>query len=355
VLIVFGPKEVLLNPMKYFRPFKVELLLLLLLFAMGCTNNPKKQASDSNAPSSEKPKLARTFNADTAYNFVVQQVAFGPRVPNTPAHVACADWMERTLKAYGATVIVQKAQIKDHKGQTLNIRNLIASFPTSKTDAPRVMVSAHWDSRPIADMDSRDKDKPIDGANDGGSGVAVLMEIARQLGQAKAKGEPMPQVAVDLMFWDAEDGGDPNLHDKDTYCLGAQYWANNPHSPGYKALWCINLDMVGASRATFPYEAFSRKSNPKLQNQVWRIAAELGYSAYFVPTEGLAITDDHQYIAEIAKIPSIDIIHMDTEGRSNFFEQWHTHDDNLGQISRETLGAVGQTVLEVLYREGKTS
>jgi Zn-dependent M28 family amino/carboxypeptidase len=200
-------------------------------------------------------------------------------------------------------------------------------------------------------MDNRDPESPIPGANDGGSGVAVLLEIARQLGLAKAGGKPLPVVSVDLMFWDAEDGGDPDLPEEDTYCLGSQHWARNPHVPGYKARWCINLDMVGAHGATFPLEGNSRKAAPKLLDQVWRTGADLGYGVYFLNQPVGEITDDHFYVTELANIPAIDIIHLDASGNSAFFDQWHTHDDNIGVISRETLNAVGQTVLEVLYRE----
>ena len=329
------------------------LLVLALLGSMAACKE-KRGSKPADSDTNKAPAVVRmspAFNPDTAYQHVVKQVSFGPRVPNTAAHTACAEWLEATLKRYGARVTVQRAQVKDHTGKLLNIRNLIASFDAAQPTAERVMVSAHWDTRPIADMDQRDPDSPIPGANDGGSGVAVLLEIARQLGIAKTTNKPLPAVAVDLMFWDAEDGGDPDLPEEDTYCLGSQYWGRNPHVPGYKARWCINLDMVGAQGATFPLEGNSRKAAPKLLEQVWRTAADLGYGVYFLNQPVGNITDDHYYVTEIAGIPAIDIIHLDASGRSAFFDQWHTHDDNIGIISRETLGALGQTVLEVLYRE----
>ncbi|MBL0020180.1 MAG: M28 family peptidase [Bacteroidetes bacterium] len=186
--------------------------------------------------------IAPEFSADTAYRFIEQQLAFGPRIPNTPAHVACAEWMVNQFKAYGAETMVQAAEIKDRSGKLIQMKNIIASYNPAATK--RVMLTAHWDSRPFADKDGKNPSAPVPGANDGASGVAVILEVARQF-HIKA-----PTVGVDLILWDAEDNGSYN--DNESWCQGSQYWVNHPHKAGYRAAWGINLDMVGARMPALP-------------------------------------------------------------------------------------------------------
>lgn len=280
------------------------------------------------------------FQADTAYAYVVRQLEFGPRVPNSAGHAAAANWLSSQLEATGAKVTVQSATVEAFDGTPLNMNNIIASFNPEETR--RVMLSAHWDTRPFADQDTSHQDEPIPGANDGASGVAVLLEIARQF-QKKS-----PYIGVDIVLWDTEDYGKSGY--QNSYCLGSQYWARNKHVANYRAMWGINLDMVGAKGATFPREGQSRSFNPVLVDKVWKTGQLLGYGQYFVDRLADGIVDDHVYISTQGGVPMIDIIDIPAGG--GFFEHWHTQRDDLESISRETMKAVGQTVLQVVYSEG---
>lgn len=280
-----------------------------------------------------------TFQADSAYAFVAQQVAFGPRVPNSGGHRACGDWLMATFARYGARVQAQESVVRAFDGTALNMRNIIASFQPEKKR--RILLTAHWDTRPFADEDSSRQQEPIPGANDGGSGVGVLLEVARQLGQQA------PQVGVDIILWDAEDYG--SSEHENSYCLGSQYWSRQPHVPGYMPMYAINLDMVGAEGAYFTREGISEQYARSVLDKVWYTARSLGYDRFFRSHSSEGIIDDHTYMNLVARIPTIDII--DRPGGNRFFPHWHTHRDDLSTISRETLGAVGQTLLTVVYQE----
>lgn len=294
---------------------------------------------------------APTFNADSAYSFVAKQVAFGPRVPNTKAHEQTGDYLVATLKEYGFTVTEQKFVATTYDGKKLNARNIIGSYQPQA--AKRIMLASHWDSRPFADEDSIRKTQPVPGANDGASGVGVLLEIARVLHEAQNQ----PNLGVDIVFFDAEDWGKSGLTTDGNYagfCLGSRYWAENRHIPNYTAYFGILLDMVGAQNATFPKEGYSTKNAGEVVRNVWNTASQLGYSTYFIDQQGPAITDDHVPVIEVAKFPMIDIIHTRVNDLSRtFFDDWHTTEDDMDNIDPKTLKAVGQTVLQVLYNEGK--
>lgn len=316
------------------------LVLALALTAASCSKEPQQQAADSTAetpaapPAISQEQLER-FSPDSAYRWVEKQLAFGPRVPGTAAHRACGDWMAAFLKEQGAAVVEQTASVKDWRGQSVPVRNIIASF--GPAGGRRIMLSAHWDTRPIADEDSARTDKPIPGANDGASGVAVLLELARAW-----KGSP-PPVGVDLFFWDAEDGGTSGRDD--SWCLGSQYWSKNRHDPNYNARFGINLDMVGGRDATFTQEVYSRQAAQGLLDEVWRKAHALGYGSYFLFQPIGSIIDDHYFVYKLTGIPYIDVIHVDAKRGGGFFPHWHTHGDGLEAIDRKTLEAVGRTML----------
>ena len=214
----------------------------------------------------------------------------------------------------------------------------------------RVLLCAHWDSRPYADRDSENRNKPIDGANDGASGVGVLLEIARAISSDSLK----PNVGYDIVFFDAEDYGKPEGSmigkSSDSWCLGSQYWANNLPIPGYTAKFGILLDMVGSPNAVFPKEGVSMHFAPHIVNRVWKTAHSMGYSQYFKNFNGSEITDDHLYLNQIANIPTIDIIHYEM-GRMDFWAFHHTHEDNMSGIEPTTLKVVGEVVMQVLYQE----
>ena len=292
--------------------------------------------------------ITPAFSADSAYHYIQQQVDFGPRIPNTPEHIACADYLANSLTRFGATVTKQHADLKAFDGTILKAINIIGAFnPEAKT---RVLLFAHWDTRPWADHDAdpANHKKPVLGANDGGSGVGVLLEIARQIGLRQ------PAIGIDIIFFDAEDYGayeTANTESSDSWCLGSQHWAQNPHTPGYRARYGILLDMVGAKNATFYREQISDYYAKHIVDKVWNTAASLGFSNYFINKRGGAITDDHLYINKLAGIPSIDIIQYDPNTENGFGDYWHTVNDTMENIDKNTLMAVGTTVLHVVYNE----
>ena len=307
-----------------------------------CASTEKKNEMTTET----KPAVAKVeFDGDSAYSFVAAQCEFGARVPNTDAHRKCGDYLVAKLQGYGANVIVQEPVLTAYDGTKLHARNIIGEFAPEASR--RVLLLAHWDCRPWADSDP-DKNnhrKPVMGANDGASGVGVLLEIARLMQQK------MPNVGVDILFVDAEDWGDDSGTTSDssrTWALGTQYWAANPHREGYSALFGILLDMVGAKGSVFSREYFSMQCAPALVNELWKEAQKSGYGRYFVNREGGAITDDHVFV-NMAGIPCVDIIAMDKTTTTGFFPQWHTADDTMEHIDADVLKAVGQTVANYLY------
>lgn len=321
----------------------LSLLLLYILVMVGCkTDPPKPEVVD-------KPKglvAAPNFNSDSAFVYIETQVNFGPRVPNSEAHELTKNWLANKLNTFADTIYLQNADLKAFDGSILKSTNIIGVFNPQATQ--RVLLAAHWDTRPFADQDLTNTASPIDGANDGGSGVGVLLEIARLL-----KEQPV-NVGVDIIFFDAEDFGQPSFSNlppvPDSYCLGSQYWAANTHVPNYKANFGILLDMVGGYNATFTHEGTSVYFAKNELNKVWGIAKAIGYSDYFSFEETNPITDDHFYINRIANIPTIDIIEYDRSTPSGFGHYWHTHKDNMEVIDKNTLKAVGQTVTQTIYQ-----
>ena len=301
---------------------------------------------DADKTNTEDAKSARVvnvpdFNADSAYQFVQEQVDFGPRIPNSSAHRAAGDQIIARLENYGAKVKVQSFEATTYDGVTLALRNIMGSFnPTAKK---RILLATHWDTRPWASKDKEEPTSTFDGANDGASGVGILLEIARKI-QANSS----PEVGVDLLFFDGEDWGQEGNGRPETWCLGSQYWAKNKQ--GYAAYYGILLDMVGGKNARFPYEGISRKMAKKVMTDVWTQASEIGYGKYFIPRKEGEITDDHYYVNKVAKITMIDILHWEPE--FGYFGDWHhTRKDNMSLIDKNTLKAVGQTVMHVVYYE----
>ncbi len=323
---------------------KITILLLSVLLLVAC--NRVGQA----AKNEEKHVVnVPAFSPDSAYFFVQKQVDFGPRVPNTRAHDDCALYLAAQLRKFGAEVIEQKANLTAFDGTVLRSVNIIGSFnPKAET---RVLLFSHWDSRPWADNDPNPENhkKPVMAANDGASGVGVLLEMARLMGKN------MPAVGVDIIFFDSEDYGKPSAaggdQEEDSWCLGTQYWAKNPHVPGYKARYGILLDMVGAPNATFCREQTSEYFAGSVVEAVWSQAKNLGFGQYFKDEKGGAITDDHVYVNKIIGIPSIDIIHYDPNSGSGFGSYWHTVNDTMENVDKNTLNAVGTTLMHVVYNE----
>ena len=331
-------------------------LLFIIAAALLMASCDETKPTDPNA--NNEPKKAVTipsFNADSAYQFVAKQTAFGPRVPETEAHAACAEWLTAKLGEYADTVIVQDFRAKLFNGKGIDGQNIVGVFhPEAKK---RIVLCAHWDSRPYADHDPDEANihTPIDGANDGASGVGVLLECARLF-----KAQPLPErLGVDIILYDLEDYG-PHTDEAEKYydedvnywALGSQYWAKHPHVYGYRAYYGILLDMVGGPNPNFPKEYYSQGYAATVSNKVWRKAYDLGYRAFFNNELGSAISDDHIPMNEIANIPTIDIIDLQPQSSNECFpEVWHTLYDNLENIDRNTLGIVGNVLLNVLYEE----
>lgn len=321
--------------------------MILLLSFVSCQD--KKSSKTVAKPTAPKQEVVvPSFNADSAYNYVKKQLDFGPRVPESKAHTQCAEWLVDFFNDKADTVYVQEFRTRLYNGKGIDGKNIIASFnPQAKK---RILLGAHWDSRPFADHDPDEKNwnTPIDGANDGASGVGVLMEVARVL-----KDNPI-NTGIDIILFDLEDYGAPqylNLMTNDDWALGSQYWSKNPHVYNYRAYFGMLLDMVGAPNPKFPKEYYSQQFAPSLSNDVWRIARELGYSDYFSNEIGHPINDDHIYVNVNANIPMIDIIHLENNEESSFYPYWHTLKDNIEQIDPKTLGMVGDVVLNVIYRK----
>ncbi len=318
-------------------------ILIISLSILSCGGSGKKAKSVKKIAEPVKKVEIPDFNADSAYQYIADQVAFGPRVPETKAHKQCAEYLFNKMKSFTPDVQKQPFKARLANGKIVNGVNIIASF--NPENRRRVLLGAHWDSRGWADMEpDQSKHKlPIDGANDGASGVGVLIEIARQL-HMKSCG-----VGVDIIFFDLEDSGD--YGNNTSWALGSQYWSKNLHIPNYRAMYGILLDMVGASNPLFTQEEHSRLFAPDVLKKVWAKAAKIGYEKYFVNTPTGGILDDHVYVNQEANIPMINIIHFDENTETGFFPHWHKLTDNLDQIDKTTLKVVGQTVLTVLYEE----
>ena len=306
-----------------------------------------------------------SFCADSAYVYIERQMAFGPRVPNGAAHMQCAVWLIEQLRAFGAEVELQKGEMPDYRGNNQQIYNIIGHFYTPETaDRKRILLGAHYDTRPWCDEEPEYADRfyNVPGANDGASGVGVLLEVARQLGlrmDTSVSKTPFT-TPVDIIFFDVEDMGSPNVYTgperEDTWCLGSQLWATNyvqranSQEPTAKVQYQfgIVLDMVGAPDASFPREMYSTNYAANYQQQIWRSAEQLGYGAMFNNQQSYPITDDHYYVNYIAGIPCVDVIHYDMRHATGFPAWWHTRNDDMSNISKPTLQAVGEVVMSQL-------
>ena len=321
-------------------------VISLVLLVASC-GNLKKQTTDESA--SLQP-VGPVFCADSAYLYCQAQCDFGPRTMNSKAHDDCEKWIISKFESFGMQVTPQKAVLKGYDGTSLNSTNIIASYRPDLTD--RVLLCAHWDSRPWADNDPDEANwkTPVMAANDGASGVAVMLEIARLLSKDTL------QLGVDFICFDAEDWGVPQWNednfDSDSWALGAQYWSTNLHKKGYRARFGILLDMVGGQGAQFYKEAMSVQYANQIVEKVWRAAQVVGYGSMFPSQQGTGVTDDHISVNTKAKIPTIDIIpYYPNCEQSSFGPTWHTVNDDMEHIDKNTLQAVGQTLIQVLFSE----
>ena len=265
-----------------------------------------------------------SFDGEQALRDVETQMAFGPRTAGSEAHEQVIAWLEKSLRDAGWQTEVQQGQLM---GQT--IKNVIAR---RSNDKPRIILVAHYDSRLYADNDPNpnNQTKPVPGANDGASGVAVLLELARIL--------PSDSVTTELVFVDAEDNGRIAGWD---WILGSRYFVSTLES---KPEAVVVVDMIG-DRDLNIYKEIN--SDPAISEQIWNVANNLGFSKEFINVDKHRILDDHIPFLE-AGIPSVDIIDIE-------YPYWHTTMDTLDKVSAESLDAVGETLLQWLldYPSGK--
>lgn len=327
---------------------RIPIIVALTLMMAACAGGSKTEAS--NAASEEKAFAGvPSFNADSAYAFVERQVDFGPRNPGSEGHERCRSYLVSELKRMGAdTVIVQNVPVKTFTGETFTANNILARYNPEEND--RILLVAHWDTRPWADQDPlrENHEKPVTGANDGASGVGVLLEIARQLNAT-----PLKNTGIDILFADVEDSGQSDTYgdSENSWCLGTQEWVKDmPYNADNKPAYGILLDMVGGHNARFLREYFSNLHASDIVNKVWAVANKSGFGNRFVNTPGGAVVDDHMFISR-AGIPCIDIIENANPDTGSFNPTWHTGDDTMEGIDRTTLGAVGQVVMNTIYSD----
>ena len=334
---------------------KSILIVIAAVLMLASCNEKKPNISPEGDTQPKKTIIVPQFNADSAYQYVAMQTQFGPRVPETKAHADCAAWLTAKLGEFADTVIVQDFRTRLFNEKGIDGQNIVAVFhPKAKK---RIVLCAHWDSRPYADHDPDEANSrtPIDGANDGASGVGVLLECARQF-----KLQALPEhLGVDIVFFDLEDYG-PHQTEAEQYyeeevnhwALGSQYWSKHPHVYGYKAYYGVLLDMVGGSNPNFPKEYYSQGYAAWVSNKIWRKAYDLGYRPYFNNELGPIVSDDHLPMNQMAGIPTVDIIDLQPESSNGCFpEVWHTLNDNLENIDKTTLGMVGDVLLHTIYEE----
>lgn len=335
---------------------KYLMMAVMVLMAMSCKNTKTVEAVE------ESYAVGPEFQADSAYVYCQKQCDFGPRLMNSAAHDACRDWIKSEFERHGCKVELQQCELKGFDGTMLHSSNIIAHYTpkallADSTSAPApLLICAHYDSRSWADNDPNPDNhrEPVMAANDGASGIGVMLELARLLNAADSA-----RVGVTFVCFDAEDYGTPTWYEgesqvEDPWALGAQYWAaNHVTDASYqKPQWGILLDMVGGEGARFYQEGMSLEYARDYVNKVWAAASCAGYGSYFVSSQGGYITDDHVPVNTVAGIPCIDIIpyYPDCQ-QSTFGPTWHTVSDTMEHISKETLKAVGQTLVQIVYGE----
>lgn len=327
--------------------------IVILGLLSGCKTDSGSSGNSGNKAGSKGTEVkypVLDFNADSAYHYIDKQVSFGPRVPNSEGHKACGKWLSDKFRSFGLKVTEQDFVATAWDGTALQSKNIIAKYRPERNK--RILLCAHWDTRPYSDSEYAEPEnfnKPILGANDAGSGVGVLVEVARQLSEVEYP------IGVDIVLFDSEDYGQPSQADaesqSDTWCLGSQHWSKSVVNSPKKPVYGILLDMVGAKDAVFTKEGTSMKAAPQIVNKVWSVAQKAGHARYFSSEQTKGILDDHYYVNILAYIPTIDIIQYEHDTEHNFGHYWHTQDDNMDVIDRETLQAVGNTVLSVISAE----
>lgn len=277
------------------------------------------------------------FTGQKAFDYLIHQTDMGPRNPGSPGHQACLDWLIHQGRLLADTVVVQRfTGFNPYGDSDIPMANVIYRYrPHIKK---RVMLMAHWDTRPVADLDLFDKDLPIPGANDGASGVAVLMHLAELFKQYP------PTIGIDLAFWDGEDSGRPSRPEE--FAQGSRFYSRNQIEPVPQK--AILIDMIGDADLKIYYELYSLKFAPKLVTEIWKIARDMGFSDVFIPLQGPMVYDDHVPLSEKG-IPSINII--DFQYPRAGLNYWHTHEDTPDKCSPQSLEIVGSVLLKWVYSQ----
>ncbi|MCX7930707.1 MAG: M28 family peptidase [Chlorobi bacterium] len=320
--------------------------IALAAYNTGCSGNCSHNGRSAGSKTQHIPEQSVAFpqpNADSLIEYVRRQLAFGPRIPGTESHRRCLLWLTAQLARYADTVYEQHF-IASVYGKQYPCVNILARLYPSRAD--RVLICAHWDSRPYADEDPlpSNRNRPVPGANDGGSGVAVVLELARLLSLTPPHG-----VGVDIALFDAEDMGASS--DETMFCLGSKHFAQNFPFP-IRPRYAILFDLVGDHHAVFPIEENSHTSAAALVERLWKLGALYG-NGHFTDRIAGSIVDDHLPLISVG-IPSINIIDQELVGNRSSVERrryWHTTNDDLDNISGETMSSVARVVLALLYSD----
>ena len=274
----------------------------------------------------EKSKPRTAFNGETALGYIQTQLAFGPRIPGTAGHVKAGDWITEQMRSRADSVTEQRWKHVTVRGDTIEMRNIFARIRPEATE--RVLYIAHWDTRPFSDAasDAASRKMPVPGANDGASGVALLMAVADVL-----KSTP-PVYGVDMLFVDGEDYGDfgPPLKD---VLIGSTYFASNLPSPSYRPIFGVLWDMIADKDLNIYQEGYSTQQAPEIVARVWQTAEDLGYGFYFISRGGGPITDDHLPLLQKG-LRVIDVIDID-------YAAHHKPTDTIDKVSAKSLQIVG--------------
>lgn len=319
-------------------------ILIVIVFVVSCKED--KPGGTYTQDQEDRTVTVPVFDAQLTYEHIIKQLDFGNRVVGTEGSINCRNWLKDQLSQYSFSVSEQDFPVEGIPGiEDVTGVNIIAHHNPKVKE--RILLCAHYDTRHIADKDSTDVNKPISGADDGASGVAVILELARLIDQID-----LP-LGIDIVLFDAEDAGidsdDSSEETLNSWGIGSQYWANQVNGTDYKPEYGILLDMVGAAGASFPQEGISlQTAKPKVE-KIWDLANKMGYSTFFQNRQVRGFIDDHYFIVRNAQIPMIDIINIEADG--TFGDYHHTHDDDLDIIDVNTLQAVGQVVIAALVNE----
>jgi hypothetical protein len=282
----------------------------------------------------ERARPPQEFDGAAAFGYIQTQVAFGPRVPGTPAHEKMGDWLDSLLSQRADTVIVQSWTHVTTGGKRLPLRNFVARF--NPAAEKRLLLLAHWDSRPVSDSPiSRDSGHAVMGANDGGSGVALLLGVADVL-----KRTP-PAIGVDLLYADGEDYGDFTETPADVLIGSRYYGAHQVQGP--QPLYAVLFDLVADKDLQIYQEGNSLVGAPEVVELVWDTAKDLGYAGYFIASPRHTLIDDHLELQK-AGIRAIDVVDFD-------YPAWHTQYDTIDKVSPSSLQVVGDVAVALVRRE----